>query len=264
MPVLNGGKLAALSPDVDRRGDPLSTAPQRGDDARSSTLGATEDAPRLEGSPLARTQLRKLFDLDGDAPVEALRATPLRDRAGIGPHVRGAITRSASVSRTAPARSPAPTAPSRRSTGSARARARSARRPLRRRRDPRRRRVGRSRQHERRSGEGALDDGRMRRTASPIEATPFALPGRRPRRNNAMLAAARCCRSAGGRRFARLDGRSTSSDHHVRAITFAADGSTSGAPITISAAGENAGQPAIALEERDDGKGVVAYLPAKR
>jgi hypothetical protein len=66
--------------------------------------------------------------------------------------------------------------------------------------------------------------------------------------------------SLGGGRFL-LAWTEGSSTHAVRALTFAADGTPSSTPLEISGASDNAGQPAIALN--DDGKGFVAYLASK-
>jgi hypothetical protein len=49
--------------------------------------------------------------------------------------------------------------------------------------------------------------------------------------------------------------------HQVRAVTLNADGSASGAPMSLSAAGVNAGQPQVAIGS--DGRGVVGFLAAK-
>ncbi len=49
--------------------------------------------------------------------------------------------------------------------------------------------------------------------------------------------------------------------HQVRAITMNADGTTSGAAMALSAAGVNAGQPQVAVGP--DGRGVVAFLALK-
>jgi hypothetical protein len=49
--------------------------------------------------------------------------------------------------------------------------------------------------------------------------------------------------------------------HQVRAITLGADGSPSGSAMALSAAGVNAGQPQVAVGP--DGRGVVAFLAAK-
>ncbi len=51
------------------------------------------------------------------------------------------------------------------------------------------------------------------------------------------------------------------SGHQVRAITFNADGVPSGSPLAISALGVNAGQPQATVGV--DGRGVVAFLAAK-
>ena len=49
--------------------------------------------------------------------------------------------------------------------------------------------------------------------------------------------------------------------HQVRAITFNADGTTSGTAMALSAAGVNAGSPQVAIGP--DGRGVAAFLAAK-
>ena len=67
--------------------------------------------------------------------------------------------------------------------------------------------------------------------------------------------------SLGGGRFLLAWTEGATTNHQVRALTFAADGTPSSTPLSISASGDNAGQPAIALN--DEGKGVVAYLSAK-
>jgi hypothetical protein len=64
----------------------------------------------------------------------------------------------------------------------------------------------------------------------------------------------------GGGRFVIAWSEGTPS-HQVRAQTFGADGSPSGAAFVVSATGINAGQPGIALGL--DGRGVVAFLAAK-
>jgi len=88
------------------------------------------------------------------------------------------------------------------------------------------------------------------------DATSLAVPAGGPGGNAMSPALA----SLGGGRFL-LAWTEGSSGHQVRALTFAADGSPAGQPLTISGANDNAGQPAIALN--DDGKGVVAFLAAK-
>ena len=64
----------------------------------------------------------------------------------------------------------------------------------------------------------------------------------------------------GGGRFVMAWSEGTPS-HQVRAITFNADGTTSGAAMALSAAGVNAGSPQIAVGP--DGRGVAAFLAAK-
>jgi hypothetical protein len=49
--------------------------------------------------------------------------------------------------------------------------------------------------------------------------------------------------------------------HQVRAVSLGVDGAASGAAIALSAVGVNAGQPQIAIGT--DGRGVVAFLAAK-
>jgi len=64
----------------------------------------------------------------------------------------------------------------------------------------------------------------------------------------------------GGGRFVMAWSEGTPS-HQVRAITFNADGTTSGTAMSLSAAGVNAGSPQIAVGS--DGRGVAAFLAAK-
>ena len=64
----------------------------------------------------------------------------------------------------------------------------------------------------------------------------------------------------GGGRFVMAWSEGTPT-HQVRAVTLKFDGSTSGAPMALSAAGVNAGQPQIAVGP--DGKGVVGFLASK-
>ena len=64
----------------------------------------------------------------------------------------------------------------------------------------------------------------------------------------------------GGGRFVMAWSEGTPT-HQVRAITLKADGSASGAPMALSAAGVNAGQPQIAVGP--DGRGVVGFLASK-
>jgi hypothetical protein len=51
------------------------------------------------------------------------------------------------------------------------------------------------------------------------------------------------------------------SGHQVRALTFTADGVSSGGALSVSASGVNAGQPQAAVGV--DGRGVIAFLAAK-
>ena len=64
----------------------------------------------------------------------------------------------------------------------------------------------------------------------------------------------------GGGRFVMAWSEGTPT-HQVRALTLGADGTPSGAPMALSAAGVNAGQPQIAVGP--DGRGVVAFLASK-
>lgn len=64
----------------------------------------------------------------------------------------------------------------------------------------------------------------------------------------------------GGGRFVMAWSEGTPT-HQVRAVTLNADGSASGAAMSLSAAGINAGQPQVAIGP--DGRGVVGFLAAK-
>ncbi|AKU95877.1 Basic proline-rich protein [Labilithrix luteola] len=65
----------------------------------------------------------------------------------------------------------------------------------------------------------------------------------------------------GGGRFMIAWTEGPVSSHQVRALVMNADGSVSGAPLAISADGVNAGQPQAVVGP--DGRGVVAFLGAK-
>jgi len=93
--------------------------------------------------------------------------------------------------------------------------------------------------------------------ATTTQASALAVPPGGPGGNIMSPAVA----SLGGGRFLLAWTEGSTTSHQVRALTFAADGTPSATPLSISASGDNAGQPAIAIN--DDGKGVVAFLTAK-
>lgn len=246
-PVLLGTKLAAL-PDVDRKGDPLSTRRL----ARTSSLvdvGYADGA--IAWAPRGQNAYRKLFSLDGDAPVEALRAVPLAEGKGIGVTFRrdgaifvgvakgeGALEADGDLSRLAGLGEGPGTlgSPSIASSGD---------RVL----------VAWADRADTESDWGVHLA--IRSAGSTSAPSSFAVPagglgGQAMSPNVAAL---------GDGRFLLAWTEGPISNHQVRAVTLAADGSPSGAPITISAPDLNAGQPAAAVGP--DGRGVVAFLAAK-
>lgn len=248
-PFLNGTKLSALV-DADHKGDKIGTR-------RSVATSPLVDVGVADGAvvwaPHGRDSSAKLFALDGDAPVEALRAIPLADKHGVAVTFR----RDNAI------------------------------------------RIGVARGEQTLEadgelskidglGQGAMVLGSPSITASgdrivvawgdrsatdadwtvrwttvkphetKHEATALAVPAGGPGGNVMSPSVA----SLGGGRFLLAWTEGTTTTHQVRALTFAADGTPSSTPLMISTAGDNAGQPAIAIN--DDGKGMVAYLAAKK
>lgn len=243
-PLFIGGKLTAV-PDVDRKGDRL----QSRRIVAASTLidvGFAESA--IVWAPHGKDSYAKLFSVEGEGPIEALRAIALTDRKGVALTFRrgnaihvgvakgdgvleadGALSRIAGLGQVG---SPAIAA-----SGDTVIAAWADR-------------------------EGAEDAFQIRWTkiaigSSTSEAKPFTLPsgGLGGQAMSPSLA------PLGGGRFLLAWTEGPVSNHQVRAIAIDANGSPSGAPIDISASGDNAGQPAAVVGP--DGRGAVAFLAAK-
>ncbi|MFO0734260.1 MAG: DUF4339 domain-containing protein [Labilithrix sp.] len=247
-PFLNGTRLSALV-DVDRKGDKLGS---RRSVATSplADVGVSEGA--LVWAPHGRDSSAKLFALDGDAPVEALRAIPLADKHGLAVTFRrdnairigvargdqtleadGELSKIDGLGQGAGTLG----SPSITSSGDRVVVAWA----------------------DRASTDGewtvrwtTVKPHESKHEATALTAPPGGLGGNVMSPNVASL---------GGGRFLLAWTEGATTNHQVRALTFAADGTPSSTPLSISASGDNAGQPAIALN--DEGKGVVAYLSAK-
>ncbi|MBX3229886.1 MAG: DUF4339 domain-containing protein [Labilithrix sp.] len=247
-PFLNGTKLAAFA-DVDRKGDRLAMR-------RSVATSPPVDVGIADGqvvwAPRGKDSSARLFALDGEATPEALRAIPLADRRGValtfrhGSNIRVGVARGEGVlepdgdlSKIEGLGQERGTlgSPSLTSTGD---------------------RVVVAWADRASTGEQwSIRWTSVKPHGAADEATPFTVPDG-GQGDNAMSPSVA---SLGGGRFLLAWTEGSATSHQVRALTFGADGSPSGAPLTISGANDNAGQPAIALNA--DGRGVVAFLSAK-
>ena len=247
-PILNGTKLAALA-DSERKGDKLAS---RRSVATSPLVDVGVADGALVWAPHNRDSSAKLFALDGDAPVEALRAIPLADKHGIAVTFRrdnairigvaageqtlepdGDLSKIDGLGQGAGTLG----SPSLASSGDRVIVAWADR-------------------------AGTDADWTVRWTTvkphgTTAQASALVVPAGGPGGNIMSPAVA----SLGGGRFLLAWTEGSTASHQVRALTFGADGTPSATPLSISASGDNAGQPAIALN--DDGKGVVAFLTAK-
>jgi GYF domain 2 len=243
-PMLVGSKLTAV-PDVDRKGDHLVSRRT----VHASTLIDIGFADgNIVWAPHGKDSFAKLFSVDGDGPVEALRAVALADRKGIaltfrrGNAIHVGVAKGDSVLEA--------DGPLSKITGLGQ--------------------VGSPAIAS--SGDqvvvawadraGAGEDWKIRWTrlksgSSTSEASTFAIPegGLGEQAMSPSIAA------LGGGRFLLAWTEGPVSNHQVRAMTMGADGTPSGSPIAISAAGVNAGQPAAVVGP--DGRGAVAFLAAR-
>jgi hypothetical protein len=246
-PFLNNGKLAALV-DSDRKGDKLAS---RRSVATSPLVDVGVADGALVWAPHGRDSSAKLFSLDGDSPVEALRAIPLADHHGIavtfrrdnairigvarGENTLEADGELSKIDGLGPAGGTLGS-PSIASSGD--------------------RVVVAWADRTTNDTEWGVRWTTVKPHTTQTSASALIAPPGGPAGNVMSPAVA----SLGGGRFllAWTEGTTT---HAVRALTFAADGTPSPMPLEISGSSDNAGQPAIALN--DDGKGFVAYLAAK-
>ena len=243
-PMLSGSKLIAM-PDVDRKNDRLAS---RRVVAASTLIDVGFSDGGIVWAPHGKDSFAKLFSVDGEGPIEALRAIALTDRKGIALTFRrgnaihvgvakgdGVLEAEGPLSRISglgQVGSPAIAA-----SGDSIIVAWADR-----------------------AGAGA--DWSIRWATIKIgsgvaEGTPFTLPegGLGEHAMSPSLA------SLGGGRFLLAWTEGPVSSHQVRAITMSADGSPSGAALSISASGVNAGQPAAAVGS--DGRGAIAFLAAR-
>lgn len=241
-PVLERGKLT-LVPGVDKKGDKLQGRRVVGT-TPSVDLGVAEGA--LVWAPHDQNSYAKLFPLDGDGAVEALRAVPLASK-GIAFAFRrgnaiyvGAAKGEAVLTAEGPlSRIPGlgqVGSPSLTTSGDTVIVAWSDRAT-------------------------AQDPWQVRWTKLTVGGAPdapkqLALPDG----GLGTQAMSPSVAGLGGGRFVMAWSEGTPT-HQVRAVTLRFDGSTSGAPMALSAAGVNAGQPQIAVGP--DGKGVVGFLASK-
>jgi hypothetical protein len=244
VPMMAGGKLAAIV-DADRKGDRLVS---RRTVATSTLIDVGVADGAIVWTPHGQSSIAKLFPVEGDGAVEALRAIALTERKGValsfrlGNAIHFGTVRGDSVlepdgSLSTVAGLGQVGAPVIISSGD-RVVVAWADRP------------------------GAQDDWQIRWTSVKAgavneEAHLFAIPdgGLGSQAMSPSLA------SLGGGRFLLAWTEGPVASHQVRAITFNADGSPSGSALTISANGVNAGQPTAVVGP--DGHGAVAFLAAK-
>ncbi|MBX3186447.1 MAG: DUF4339 domain-containing protein [Labilithrix sp.] len=244
-PVMMQGKLAVVA-DVDRKMDKLlgrrvvATSPPL-------DVGVAENA--IVWAPHGSGSWAKLFNLEGEGPVEALRAVPLAQGKGIALAFRrsGAVfvgtakgdsvlSPDGSLARIA-GLGPQVGSPAITSSGESVIVAWADR-------------------------GGAPDPWQVRWTklapgGAPAPPKELALPdgGLGTQAMSPSLA------GLGGGRWLVAWTEGPVSNHQVRALTMSAEGAPSGEALSISPAGINAGQPQAAIGA--DGKGVVAFLAAK-
>lgn len=243
-PLLVAGKLTAI-PDVDRKTDRLVGR-------RVVATSALIDVGSADGSivwaPHGRDSFAKLFDQGGEGNVDAIHAVALDSASGVamtfrrgnsinigvakGDSVLDAAGELSTIAGLGQVGSPAIGVSGERVIVAWADRA------------------------------SASDDYGIRWTrvdvgASTSEATPFSVPEGGPGGQAMSPSVA----PLGGGRFLLAWAEGPASNHQVRAITMGSDGLPSGAPITISTPGINAGQPAAVVGP--DGRGAVAFLVAK-
>lgn len=243
-PISVGGKLTAVA-DIDRKGDRIGN---RRVVAGSTLIDVGVGEGGIVWAPHGKDSLAKLFSVEGDGSIEALRGTALSDRKGIALTFRRGNAVHVGVATGGDVLDASGTLSKIAGLGQVGSPAIAA------------------------SGEhvivawadraGAGDDWKIRWAKLEIgsstgEATPFTLPegGLGGHAMSPSLA------PLGGGRFLLAWAEGPVSNHQVRAIVMGADGSPSGAPLEISGPGVNAGQPAAVVGP--DGRGAVAFLAAK-
>lgn len=242
-PVLERGKLT-LVPGVDKKFDKLQGRRVVGTNP-SLDLGVAEGS--LVWAPHDQNSYAKLFPLEGEGPVEAIRAVPLGSTKGIAFAFRrgnavyvgaakgdAALTAEGPLSRIAGLGQVG--SPSITTSGDAIIVAWSDR-------------------------ASAQEPWQVRWTKLSIGGAPDAPKQLAlPEGGLGVQAMSPSVAGLGGGKFVIAWSEGTPT-HQVRAVTLKADGSASGSAMALSAAGVNAGQPQVAVGS--DGKGVVAFLAAK-
>lgn len=243
-PMILGGKAIAML-DFDRRGDRL----QMRRVVPSGSLfdvGVADNA--IMWAPHGTSSVAKLFDLEGEGPVEALRAVPLDGQKGVALAFRrgGSVYVGAAVGdavlepKSGLARitgSGQVGSPAVATSGDALMVAFADRAPD--------------------QEEWQVRFARTTLGQAPGESVVLALPEGGPGGQAMSPAIA----SLGGGAFLLAWTEGPVANHQVRAIAMDSDGRAAGSALTISAPGVNAGQPQAAVGP--DGKGVVAFLVAK-
>lgn len=243
-PMLSGSKLIAM-PDVDRKNDRLAS---RRIVAASTLIDIGVSDGEIVWAPHGKDSSAKLFSVDGEGPIEALRATPLTDRKGIalafrrGNSIHVGVAKGENVLEAE--------GPLSRISGSGQVGSPA---------------IAASGDNiivawADRAGTGAdwsIRWATIKIGSEATEGTPFTLPagGLGEHAMSPSLA------SLGGGRFLLAWTEGPVSNHQVRAITMGADGSPSGPALSISASGVNAGQPAAVVGS--DGRGAIAFLAAR-
>lgn len=243
-PIFANNKIMAIA-DVDKKGDKLAGR-------RVISGGPLVDVGQSDGgiawAPHGKDSLAKLFTADGDGALEALRGVHLTDRKGIAfafrrgnaIHIgvaKGDATLEAegelsTVSGLGQVGSPAITASGDRV-------------------------IVAWADREGADADWGIRFAQVKIGGAASEAKAFTIPegGLGGQAMSPSLA------SLGGGRFLLAWTEGPVSNHQVRAQIIGVDGSPSGSPLSISAQGVNAGQPAAAIAP--NGRGVVAFLAAK-
>jgi hypothetical protein len=243
-PMILDGKLVPVV-DVDRRGDRLAG---RRTIATSPPIDVGVAEKSLAWAPHGKNAWAKLFELEGEGPVEALRGVPLSTEKGIAVTFRRGGSIWVGVAKGEGALEPAGSlvqlaglgqvgSPSIATSGAdvivAWADRSSAQDPW------------QVRWAKVSPGGGAT--------------TPATLP--MPEGGLGAQAMSPSVAGLGAGRFVAAWTEGAVSNHHVRVMNVNADGTVSGNAIAVSPSGMNAGQPDVVVGE--DGHGAVAFLGAK-
>jgi hypothetical protein len=244
VPIFAQGRLVAAT-DSDRKGDRLQSRRTVGT-IPPIDVGVADGT--IAWAPHGKDSWAKLFGLDGDAPVEALRAIPLSgDTKGIAVAFRHGNAIAVGIAKGEGVLEKVSLDPIA-GLGQVGAPALAA------------------------SGENlvvawadrgsASDAWQVRWTKIAIGSSPSAPTSlATPEGGLGVQAMSPSVAGLGGGRFVVAWTEGPVSNHQVRAVTMNADGSASGGALAISPQGLNAGQPSVAVGP--DGKGVVAFLAGK-